>query len=166
MKEGNSDGLTKEEMMDELDVRIVHLEPMRVASALGFGPNPEEQAWDMLMTWARSNGLLEMPGTRFIGFNNPNPSPGSPNYGYEQWMTVGPGVEGNNKIEMKEFPGGRYAVVRWNGIPNPTIWGRLVRWVENSAYRMVAEQCLEECLDPVHKPQEEWVFDLYLPIAE
>ena len=35
--------------MSELDVRIVKLEPMRVASAHGFGTNPEEQAWDKIL---------------------------------------------------------------------------------------------------------------------
>ncbi|NNK92581.1 MAG: MerR family transcriptional regulator, partial [Acidimicrobiia bacterium] len=72
--------------MTEGDVRIVELEAMRVAAALGFGPEPESEAWGKLMTWARATNHLD--GTqRYFGFNNPNPMPGSPNYGYEQWMT-------------------------------------------------------------------------------
>jgi hypothetical protein len=75
--------------MDKLDVRIVHLETMRVASAVGFGANPEEQAWNKILAFAKAKGLPEKPEeTRFFGFNNPDPSPGNPNYGYEQWMTV------------------------------------------------------------------------------
>ncbi len=38
--------------MNELEVRIVRLEPMRVASAQGFGQNPEEIAWSKKITAA------------------------------------------------------------------------------------------------------------------
>ena len=73
----------------KLDVRIVQLEPLRVASALGFGPSPEAIAWEKILGWARQNGLPDAastgatgkPAPRFFGFNNPSPSPGSPNYG-------------------------------------------------------------------------------------
>ena len=80
--------------MDKLEVRIIQLEPMRVASTHGFGASPETLTWDKLTVWAKERGLW--PGEtprRFFGFNNPDPSPGSPNYGYETWMTVGPEVE-------------------------------------------------------------------------
>jgi hypothetical protein len=76
--------------MSELNMRIVKLDAMRVASAQGFGENPEEQAWEKLLAWAEPQGLLaDQDAVRFFGFNNPNPSPGSPNYGYDQWVTVG-----------------------------------------------------------------------------
>ena len=43
--------------MSELEVRIVTLEPMRVASAHGFGEQPEEQAWTprfgVIVFWAK-----------------------------------------------------------------------------------------------------------------
>ncbi|NIQ80558.1 MAG: hypothetical protein GTN93_21190, partial [Anaerolineae bacterium] len=47
--------------MTELDVRIVELEPMRVASAYGFGPSPEGVAWDKMQAWAREEDLLSKP---------------------------------------------------------------------------------------------------------
>ena len=62
--------------MEELNVRIVRLAPMRVASAYGFGPSPEEIAWQTLLDWAKAGGLLDVePAPRFFGFNNPNPAP-------------------------------------------------------------------------------------------
>ena len=77
--------------MSDLDVRIVKLEPVRVASFHGFGESPEDEAWNKLVAWAKPKGLLHDPQHhRIYGFNNPNPSPGSPNYGYEFWMAVGP----------------------------------------------------------------------------
>ena len=70
--------------MEPIEVHIVQLAPMRVASAHGFGASPETLAWDKLTTWAKERGLWQDAAPRrFFGFNNPDPSPGSPNYGYE-----------------------------------------------------------------------------------
>ena len=49
---------------------------------------------------------VDVEKARFFGFNNPNPSPGSPNYGYEQWLTVGPEVQAEGGIVIKEIPPG------------------------------------------------------------
>jgi len=62
--------------MSNLDVRIVKLEPMLVASFLGFGESPEDLAWKQLIPWAKSKGLLDDAEThRIFGFNNPDPPP-------------------------------------------------------------------------------------------
>lgn len=151
-------------MMDKLDVRIVELEPLHVAAALGWGAQPEEQAWKMITDWLH-NQPQEAAHARYFGFNNPNPSAGSPNYGYEQWVTVSPAAQPDEQVQIKDFPGGLYAVLRCPGIPNPQIWGELVQWVESSKYHGAHHQWLEQALDP-GKPLEEWEFDLYLPIAE
>jgi DNA gyrase inhibitor GyrI len=156
--------------MSELKVRIVRLEPMRVASAHGFGPNPEEIAWGKILAFAEAKGLLDEPGgPRYFGFNNPNPSPGSPNYGYEQWVTVGPDVEGEGEVVIKEIPSRLYAVARCEGLDViGQVWGQLVTWLEDSPYTKPPHyhQGLEELLVPPDVPYEEYVFDLYLPIAE
>jgi DNA gyrase inhibitor GyrI len=156
--------------MDELEVRIIELEPMRVASAHAFGEGPERQALAKLVAWAEPKGLLEdLEKHRVFGFNNPDPSPGSPNYGYEFWIAVGPDVEPEGDIRIKEFPGGLYAVTRceaknpWEDIPGT--WQRLVAWREGSKYRGAAHQWLERHLGPL-EPVDEFVLDLYLPIGE
>jgi DNA gyrase inhibitor GyrI len=154
--------------MSEFEVRLVRLEPMRVASAHGFGESPEVQAWDKILAFARSKGL-EPGQVRFFGFNNPNPSPGSPNYGYDQWMTVGPDVEPEGDIQILDIPGGLYAVTRCEGLSHiGEVWKSLVLWFEDSPYKKSAHwcQCLEELLTPPDVPYEDYVFDLYLPIAE
>ena len=153
--------------MSELEVRIVTLEPMRVASAHGFGEQPEEQAWTKILNWVSSQGFEDLSQHRFFGFNNPNPSPGSPNYGYEQWILVGPEVEGNDDIEIKEFPGGLYAVTRSEGLLNITEnWMKLAVWREDSKYKEAHHQWLEECFTPLAESLEDFVFDLYAPIVE
>jgi hypothetical protein len=43
--------------MSDLEVRIEQMEPMRVASAHGFGTNPEEQAWNKILAFAEAKGI-------------------------------------------------------------------------------------------------------------
>jgi DNA gyrase inhibitor GyrI len=153
--------------MSELNVKVVKLEPMRVASAYGFGEQPETEAWDKILTWAKSQGITDYENYRFFGFNNPNPSPGSPNYGYEQWITVSMGIKPEEGIEIKDFSGGLYAVAHCEGIQNiGDVWKQLVIWREGSQYKETHHQWLEECFTPEAKNLEDYVFDLYAPIAE
>ena len=103
----------------------------------------------------------------FFGFNNPSPEPDSPNYGYEQWMTVGPYVTGGAGVQIKEFAGGLYAVTRCEGLQTITdTWHWLATWCEGSPYVMGQHQWLEECFTPGAERIEDYVFDLFLPIAE
>ena len=155
--------------MDEFAVRIVRLEPMRVACFHGFGPSPEHLAIQKLADWAAPRGYLEdRKQHRIFGFNNPNPSHGSPNYGYEMWMVVGPEVEPTAEVPIREFAGGLYAVARCQGTESITpTWQQLVGWLANSRYAHADHQWLEEHLnDAFPAPDEELVLDLYAPIAE
>jgi DNA gyrase inhibitor GyrI len=155
-------------MMSELDVKIVALGPMRVAYALGFGTSPELEAWEKILAFGRSNGLLQDPNkVQFFGFNNPDPSPGSPNYGYEQWIVVDDEVEPEGEVKIKDFSGGLYGVTQFKGIENITnVWKQLVVWQEDSEYKAGHHQWLEELLTPVDAPPETYVFNLWLPISE
>ncbi len=161
--------------MSTMEVRIIRLEPLYVASALGYGSNPEELAWNNLLDWIKASGLdRQIASHRFFGFNNPNPSVGSPNYGYEQWVTVDAGTPSKpdevsgEEITIKEFSGGLYAVTRCRLSRITDAWKELVTWRERSRYKPAHHPCLEECLG---KPLDQAIgmeteFDLYLPIRE
>jgi len=159
-------------MMSELEVRIINLEPIRVVSFLGFGESPEELAWEKLTTWAKPRGLLEdLEKHRLFGFNNPSPSPGSPNYGYEVWIEIDPvEIDLGDDVEVKNFEGGIYAVSRCE-VPKGNFdvigstWKSLVAWREDSKYKPGYHQWLEKSL-PENPPDTEFVLDLYLPISE
>ena len=164
--------------MSELEVRVVRLEPMRVASLWGFGDNPEEEAFTKLEAWARPKGYLDDPEKHPIfGFNNPSPAPGSPNYGYEVWIQVGPEVEPEGEVRIVGFDGGLYAVARCE-VPSGNydvigrIWKGLATWREDSQYKCASHQWLEKSVlipqwpIPIEPPGIEFVMDLYLPIAE
>ncbi len=161
--------------MNDLEVKIVKLDRMRVAVTHGFGEGPEGIAWEKLRTFMDAQGMLgEIDAHRYFGFNNPSPSPASPNYGYEQWVTVGPQVQAEGEAQIKDFPGGLYAVTRCNLTNIERQWKRLVAWREDSRYRMAHHQWLEESLTPergLNMAEAEFipeahVLDLYLPISE
>jgi DNA gyrase inhibitor GyrI len=156
--------------MSEIDVRIVDLPPLRVASVHAYGPNPEEVAWQKLVAWARPRGLLDDNQTHPIfGFNNPDPSPGTPNYGYEFWIVVGPEVEADGEVKVVQFPGGRYAVARCETRGDMEqigrSWKQLVAWQAKSAYRPARHQWLEKHIGYTDEAETELVMDLYMPIA-
>ena len=154
--------------MSELEVRIVRLEPMRVASVHGFGESPEGQALEKLIAWARPKGLLDdLEQHGVFGFNNPDPSPGSSNYGYEFWIVVGPDVGPEGEVSIKEFSGGLYAVTRCKGVSNiGKTWHQLGTWRENSKYKRAYHQWLEKPIGQIEVSPEELLLDLYCPIAE
>ena len=156
--------------MNELEVQLVRLEPMRVASFHAFGQSPEHAAWAKVIAWAEPRGLVGEPlDGRIFGFDNPAPSPGSPNYGYEFWIAVGPDVQPDGQVTIKRFPGGLYAVTRCKGLHTlGDTWHQLCTWRHNGKYKCAGHQWLEGHVGPVLKEtkDEELVLDLYMPIAE
>lgn len=160
--------------MKNLIVRIVKLEPMRVAYYRAISLTPEEDAIRILRAWGEPKGLYANPAKYYhFGYNNPPPSnPGNPQgeYGYECLITVGPEVEPEGKVKIKEIPGGLYAVARCQGPQNIfSIWMILFsKWLRTSKYERDEdnEPGLEELITPLEPLQEKWIFDLYLPIKE
>jgi len=155
--------------MSNLDVRIVKLEPMRMASAYGFGASPEGMAHKKMNTFLKVKNMLEGYGTkhRHFGFNNPNPSSGSPNYGYEIWVEVSLDLEPEGDIRIVDFCGGLYAVTRFQNLENiGRVWKELVRWREGSKYKPAHHQWLENLHNPMETDPAKLIFDLYLPISE
>jgi len=156
--------------MSENSVRIIELPPMRVASALGFGEAPEGAAWEKLFGFLHKKDLWdEMESLSYYGFNNPDPTPASPNYGYEQWVTVPEKVDGDQEITIKMFGGGLYAVSRCVGIPNIfSAWRSLFAWREDSPYLPGTHQWLEKWVNPVkgEQSEKEMIMDLYIPIIK
>ena len=154
--------------MSKIEVKVVRLEPMRVASAYGFGKEPEGIAAEKMAAFAKKHNLYggeKKPRT--FGFDNPTPSPGSPNYGYECWAEVDGTIKPDGDIRIQHFSGGLYAVTQFKNLHNiGKVWKQIVTWREDSQYKSGQHQWLEELLTPASAPIEEYVFNLYLPIVE
>ncbi len=155
--------------MNSAEIRIVDLPAMRVICLNGFGKEPESQAFEKTVAWARKHDLLDQPH-RLFGYNNPNPTPGSPNYGYDVWMTVDDTVQADGEAHLIEFAGGLYAVMRLDvtqpGDEIPQAWRQLVLWREKSRYHEGRHQWLEEHIGSLNEGvnQIPFTLDLHLPI--
>jgi AraC family transcriptional regulator len=145
------------------DIWTTEIGPCRVAYYRAVSKNPETDAWRVLNSWAEGNSV---PGThRRFGFDNPGPSSGKPDYGYEVWIVVGDEVKESEEIRIKDFEGGQYAVLRTNLADIGQNWQRLVQWVRSSRFNAAPGQCLEESLSPPGTPEDSLILNLYLPIA-
>lgn len=153
----------------DLNVRIIDLEPMRVAAVRSVSKTPEQDAWEKLRAWAEPKGLLADPQKHHVfGFNNPSPTEEGKEYGYELWIRVDPGMAFDQAVEVKDFAGSLYAVTqcRLFGDPAgavPAVWQELWNWVQNSEYKWRHTHELERFLDP-RVSEQELVLDLCLPV--
>jgi effector-binding domain-containing protein len=155
--------------MSKLDVHIETLPPMRVISSYGYGTSPEVIAGAKMEDFLKAKGWLQEYGSKVAhyGFNNPNPSSGSPKYGYEVWAALPDDVEPEGDLRVVMFPGGKYAVTRFENLENiGNVWKELVRWREGSPYKEACHQWLEHLLNPLERDPAKLVFELYLPIKE
>lgn len=154
----------------DLEVKIIKLAPRRVVVFKAEGKAPEFEAFEKLKNFAEPLGLLGKPEKYPVfGFNNPEPTPDSPEYGYEVWITIDSNIKTKN-VEVKEFEGGLYAVTTTRLIINDEnivpAWKRLYEWVKQSKdYKSASHQWLEKHLNPTASP-ENLVVDLYCPIQE
>lgn len=156
------------ETKSDISVRIVELPGFKYVSFHAMGTSPEPVALGKLMDWAKPEGLLEdIAKHQIFGFNNPDPKKGVPEYGYEFWIKVDDDFKAED-VEIKEFPGGRYAVTTTmlfpvnqdNVIP---AWPALVKWTKENGYTMGTHQWLEKALTPFAN-EKDAMLDLYLPI--
>ncbi|QVK16779.1 AraC family transcriptional regulator [Mycoplasmatota bacterium] len=158
------------ELLDKYpDIKVLkELPKMRVASYCYYGKEPETNAWNVMSEWLQRSGLsIEKDKLRFFGFNNPSPGPNDTEYGYEVWTIISDDVVINDdKIKVKEFPGGLYAVTSVKGGEEnifPT-WQRLSKWLNDSKYTYGGHQWLEEHLGFNDEFEHLGGLDLYIPI--
>jgi len=162
------------EIARDLKVRIERLDTMRAAHIHVLSETPEEDAWKKLEAWAKPKGLLEK-GARVFGRNTyptDNPEP----HGYEFFLMVGRNIEPDVDIDIREIPGGLYAVLRFKNLDNiGNAWEHLWNWIRENKYEAIGMQkgdhgwCdgLEEQVNWYEgKMPDEWVFDLWVQLKE
>jgi DNA gyrase inhibitor GyrI len=158
----------KENRMSKFEIRIEALAPMRVAVFRGYGTAPEMEAHRQMEAFAREKGLIDADNRiKTFGFNHPAPwVTTNDEYGYEIWVVVGPEVEVPGYVLTKEYPGAKCAVTSIEKLADiGDAWEYLYNWVgENEEYDHAHLDGLEEVLSPLGTAEEEFKFNLYLPV--
>ncbi|ACZ31792.1 transcriptional regulator, MerR family [Xylanimonas cellulosilytica DSM 15894] len=113
-------------------VRLVQLPALTVAAYRAVSAQPEDDCSRVMNPFVVGNRLDEQPGFRFFGFNNPDPSPNEPTYGYEMWVTIPDGFEVPEPLRGRRFDGGLYASTSTQLPEIGERWQALVRWVRAS----------------------------------
>ncbi|MHA2100713.1 MAG: AraC family transcriptional regulator [Candidatus Kariarchaeaceae archaeon] len=164
----------RRQLMKNFECKIVELDPMKVVSIRVISKTPEDDAWKKMKSWAEPLGLLnDLEKHPVYGFNNPNPTPGKEEYGYEFWIKIEPDMKIDENIETKQFEGGLFAVapskliedIDSDGILKT--WKNLITWVnDNEEYEIVKNvPCLEKARNP-DVGMDELILDLYEPIRK
>jgi len=126
----NMEHLNKIQQLD--NVRIVRLPPMIVASNRAVSATPEADCTIEFDKFVLENNLHKQSGFRSFGFNNPEPSEGSPIYGYEMWVAIPENFDIPSPLEKKQFDGGLYASISANMNEIGERWQLLGEWCEKS----------------------------------
>lgn len=149
--------------MQKFTVQTERLEPLRVATVAITGEAPEEQAINRLVDWARAQGLLD-GDVRLFGYDNCQPHP---NHTYTAWLTVAADTEPSAGIEIRDFPGGLFAVTEVPGVEQITPgWRQLAAWARENGHAMGDQPGLEELSDMLgERSPGDWRIRLYLPLA-
>lgn len=115
---GSEDGdEPSQERSQQMNVEIKELPARRVAYAREIGPYAEsaERAWTAMCRWAGARGLLG-PGAMMIGISHDDPDVTAPEkLRYDACVTVGEEVRAEREINTAEVPGGKHAVVHFDG---------------------------------------------------
>ncbi len=154
--------------MDKLNVRIVKLGVMKVASFQAAGASPEMDAFKALNDWAYPKGLLhDLVKNPLFGFDSPLTVEGRKTRGYECWIKVPPDLKPEPNIVLKEFAGGVYLVATCSTFGNPELtipktWSNLHRWAQENGYEMGNQSTLERFYAVPFS--NEFTIDLYYPV--
>ncbi|MBZ0301354.1 MAG: GyrI-like domain-containing protein [Anaerolineae bacterium] len=145
-----------------MDVHIEHLPPLRVAALSAREPDAETAALDGILNWARAHGYLSEP-YRLFGYDNCLPGP---QHRYTAWLTVGLEAIPDHRVQIIDFSGGRYAVLRVTGVEQIKAgWDRLASWVRHNRFRLARQPGLEEHLHLPDAPTAQFTLDLYLALV-
>lgn len=153
--------------MYEFEIRIEELPAMQVASFKGFSKTPEMDAHNAAVEWAEEKGLIK--DYRTFGFNNPPPwDTEGPEYGYELWVVIGKDTEVDEGIEIIDYPTTLCAVTSIDRLEQiGDAWEFLYNWVKGTnEYVHPDMNGLEEVTSPLGTPEEEFSFNLYLPVKK
>ena len=158
----------KDDSYEHLRVHFERLTPMRVVSFHAYSKSPERDASLKMNEWARANGILINKETHpTFGFDNPSPTRGKEEYGYEFWLKIDDDFETDDDIKIIDIPERLYAVTTsWRLADVGRDWKNLDRWLKEHDYEIIKNiPCLERA-HLINVSEDELVLDLLVPLKE
>lgn len=161
--------LYSERKQDELDVQFIRLLPMRVVSFHAVSETPENDAYKKLREWAEPKGYFDdLDKNPIYGFNNPDPSPGKKEYGYEFWLVVDSEFK-SDEVTVKDIPESFNVVTRCIA-ENPEkdiveAWKKILQWIKKHKIKFAGRCGIEKVIVPSHSG-EGFILDIYIPVEE
>jgi AraC family transcriptional regulator len=153
-----------------MEVKIVHQEPQRVAFVRHVGPYDQcGRAWEKLCEWAGPQGYLGA-GTRFLGLCHDDPEITPPEkIRYDACITVDESFESEGEIGVQEVEGGDYAMTThfgpYSGLGD-TYALLLGQWVPRHGRQMRPAPSFEVYFnDPGETDPEDLITDVYVPLV-
>lgn len=164
------------EDLKSMEVRKERLDTMRAAYVHVLSDAPEEDAGKRIIKWAETKHLHRKSVKPRLFGRNTYPSNNPEPHGYEYYLTVSPDIEPLDDIETQEIEGGLYGVLRFKNLEKiREAWEYLWNWIKESEYEYVGWKKgkhgwvngFEEHLNWYEKkPQNEWIFDLWVQLKE
>jgi len=153
-----------------MDVKIINLEPMRVAFIRHVGPYNEcGKTWDVLTTHLGSSGWMGAD-TKMIGLchDDPEVTPQT-KIRYDACLTVNDDFKPHGGISVQTITGGDFARTTHFG-PYTRLGETYARflgqWLPQSGRELRSLPCLEIYMnDPEGTEPEDLITDLYAPLA-
>lgn len=162
---------------DFSEVRLIRLPKMTFACARAISKSPEDDCWKIINEFVVKNDLLNQPGFRHFGFNDPDPQMGKEEYGYQMWVAVSKDMTVLEPLWKIDFEGGLYAGLVTTMDVIGDRWKKLWQWSTNNEeyevdWNLTSDRrCLEECMDYITFndptiPFEKKQLDLLTPIKK
>jgi DNA-binding transcriptional MerR regulator len=162
---------------DFSEVRLIRLPKMTFACARAFSKTPEDDCWKIINEFVVKNDLINQPGFRHFGFNDPDPQAGKEEYGYQMWVAISKDMTVPEPLWKIDFEGGLYAGLVTTMDVIGERWKKLWQWsINNEEYEVdwnlsSDRRCLEECIDYITFndptiPFEKKQLDLLTPIKK
>jgi AraC family transcriptional regulator len=156
---------------DDMQVRIIEMEPLRVAYFRGIGtysPATIGPLFQKLMAWAGPRGICG-PASQIMGvcWDDPGITP-EPRCRYDACITVAPDFQDDGRVSLQLLPGGRYAVRHCEFVCQgfEKAWEELMTdWLPTSGYQPDDRPNLEFYYNDGNRdPENKWIMDIWLPV--
>lgn len=147
------------------DFGICEMPYMNVAYYWYFGYKAQENAWNVLLKWALTNGISHKE-VRFFGFPNPFHRKKIEKSGYEAWIALPEqlSVKPDKLVKIKRIPAMMYAFTKDTYNASYIIHNRLEKWIVLNKYEFGCSVCLEEFLFEGYQYDISHLAYYYMPV--